>query len=213
MTTDLSNFHDGVPPRWTSPRLANVISASSRDRGESMSISERLAKDRIVFLAGEVNDESALYVTSYLFHLEATDPNSDIYLYINSPGGSVTAGFAIFDAMEYIRCDVVTVCLGMAASMGAFLLACGTPGKRVALPHATVMIHQPLYGYQGQATDMEIHVRQVLRVKETLNRILSERTGKSIEEVGRDTERDHFLTAAEAKDYGIVDQVIAKRPR
>jgi len=177
------------------------------------SVAERLAADRIVFLAGPVDDSNALYVTSYLFHLEASDPNADVYLYINSPGGSVTAGLAIYDAMEYVRCDVATVCLGMAASMGAFLLACGAPGKRVALASSTIMVHQPLYGYQGQATDMEIHVKQVLRVKQNLNTILSERTGKHIEEIRRDTERDFFLTAQEAREYGLVDRVVSKRGR
>ena len=213
MDLDLTNFQDGRPPKWVSPRLGSIMNAHGGERSESISISERLAKDRIVFLAGEVNDESAMYVTSYLFHLEAADPDSPIYLYINSPGGSVTAGFAIYDAMEYVRCDVVTVCLGMGASMAAFLLACGAPGKRIALPHTTIMIHQPLYGYQGQATDMEIHVRQVLRIKETLNKRLSERTGRPFDEIRRDTERDHFLTAQEAKEYGLVDQVVAKRPQ
>ena len=182
------------------------------NRGErSYDIFSRLLNDRIVMLSEEVNDTTASLVVAQLLYLEAQDPDRDIHFYINSPGGSVTAGLAIYDTMQYIKADVETICIGMAASMGAFLLAAGAKGKRYALPNAEIMIHQPLGGMQGQATDMAIHVDRMLKIKENLNRILAERTGKSYEQICADTERDHFLTAAEAAEYGIVDKVIEKR--
>ncbi|MCI6907556.1 MAG: ATP-dependent Clp endopeptidase proteolytic subunit ClpP [Clostridiales bacterium] len=182
------------------------------NRGErSYDIFSRLLNDRIVMLSEEVNDTTASLVVAQLLYLEAQDPARDIHFYINSPGGSVTAGLAIYDTMQYIKADVETICIGMAASMGAFLLAAGAKGKRYALPNAEIMIHQPLGGMQGQATDMAIHVDRMLKIKENLNRILAERTGKSYEQICADTERDHFLTAAEAAEYGIIDKVIEKR--
>ena len=181
-------------------------------RGErSYDIYSRLLNDRIIFLSDEVNDATASLVVAQLLYLEAQDNTKDISLYINSPGGSVTAGFAIFDTMNFIKCDVSTICVGMAASMGAFLLAAGAKGKRYALPNSEIMIHQPLGGMQGQASDMKIHADHIIKTRERLNAILSERTGKSIEEITRDTERDNFLSAAEAADYGLIDKVIDKR--
>jgi ATP-dependent Clp protease protease subunit len=178
-------------------------------RGErSYDIFSRLLKERIIMLSGEVNDDSANLIVAQLLFLESEDPDKDIYLYINSPGGSITAGNAIYDTMQYIKCDVSTICIGMAASMGAFLLSSGTKGKRFALPNAEVMIHQPLGGFQGQATDFEIHAKRILKMKETLNRILSENTGKPLETIKADVERDNFMTAEEAKAYGLVDEVI-----
>lgn len=182
------------------------------EQKESMSIMQRLLKDRIIFLNGQVDGNTVNYVVPCLFHLESLDPEADILLYINSPGGSISDGMAIFDAMEYIRCDVATICMGLAASMGAFLLACGAPGKRIALPHSEIMIHQPLAQFPyRQATDLEIHTRHLVRLKETLNRILSERTGQDFKRIKQDVERDYFMTAEEAKEYGIVDEVISKR--
>ncbi|MBE7046487.1 MAG: ATP-dependent Clp endopeptidase proteolytic subunit ClpP [Ruminococcaceae bacterium] len=181
-------------------------------RGErSYDIYSRLLKDRIIFLSDEVNDVTASLVVAQLLFLEAEDPTKDIHLYINSPGGSITAGMAIYDTMQYIKCDVSTICIGMAASMGAFLLCAGAKGKRYALPNSEVMIHQPLGGMQGQATDIKIHADRILKMKSTLNRILSERCGKPIEVIEHDTERDNFLTAEEAKAYGLVDEVITNR--
>jgi ATP-dependent Clp protease protease subunit len=175
-------------------------------------IYSRLLNDRIIFLSDEVNDVTASIVVAELLLLEAQDPDKDIYLYINSPGGSVTAGMAIYDTMNYIKCDVSTICIGLAASMGAFLLSSGAKGKRIALPNSEIMIHQPLVGgMQGQATDIKIHADQLLRTKENLNRILAQNTGKSIEEISRDTERDNFMTAAQAAQYGLIDKVIDKR--
>ncbi|MBE6929489.1 MAG: ATP-dependent Clp endopeptidase proteolytic subunit ClpP [Clostridia bacterium] len=182
------------------------------NRGErSYDIYSRLLNDRIIILSEEVNDVTASLVVAQLLYLEAQDPDRDIQLYINSPGGSVTAGMAIYDTMQYIKADVSTICIGMAASMGAFLLAAGAKGKRYALPNSEIMIHQPLGGMQGQATDMQIHVERMLKIKENLNKILAERTGKSYEQVCQDTERDHFLTAEEAREYGLIDAVIEKR--
>ena len=182
------------------------------NRGErSYDIYSRLLKDRIIFLGEEVNDVSASLVVAQLLFLEAEDPDKDISLYINSPGGSITAGMAIYDTMQYIKCDVSTICVGMAASMGAFLLAAGAKGKRFALPNSEVMIHQPLGGMQGQATDIKIHADRIIKMKETLNTILSERTGQTLEQITKDTERDNFMTAYEAKEYGLVDEVIEKR--
>lgn len=181
-------------------------------RGErSYDIYSRLLNDRIIFLSDEVNDATASLVVAQLLYLEAQDNTKDISLYINSPGGSVSAGFAIFDTMNFIKCDVSTICVGMAASMGAFLLAAGAKGKRYALPNSEIMIHQPLGGMQGQASDMKIHADHIIKTRERLNTILSERTGKSIDEITRDTERDNFLSAAEAAEYGLIDKVIDKR--
>ena len=182
------------------------------NRGErSFDIYSRLLKDRIVFLDGEVNDASASIVVAELLFLEGEDPDKDISLYINSPGGSVTAGMAIYDTMQYIKCDVSTICIGMAASMGAFLLTAGAKGKRYALPNSEIMIHQPLGGMQGQASDMQIHAEHIVATKEKLNRILSERTGQPYEKIVADTDRDNFLSAAAAKEYGLIDEVIEKR--
>lgn len=182
------------------------------NRGErSYDIYSRLLNDRIVFLADEVNDTTASLVVAQLLYLESQDPDKDISLYIDSPGGSITAGMAIFDTMNYIKCDVSTICIGMAASMGAFLLAAGAPGKRLALPNSEIMIHQPLGGMQGQATDIKIHADRIIRMRQTLNEILARETGKSIEEITRDTERDNFMTAKEAAEYGLIDKVIEKR--
>ena len=177
-------------------------------RGErSYDIFSRLLKERIVFLGEEVNETTASLVVAQLLFLEAEDPDKDIHLYINSPGGSVTAGMAIYDTMNFIKCDVSTVCIGMAASMGAFLLAGGAKGKRYALPNAEIMIHQPLGGAQGQATEIEIAAKHILRTKEKLNRILAENTGKDIEVIAADTERDNWKTAEEAKEYGLIDHI------
>lgn len=181
-------------------------------RGErSYDIYSRLLNDRIIFLADEVNDVTASLVVAQLLYLEAKDPEKDISLYINSPGGSVTAGMAIFDTMNFIKCDVSTICIGMAASMGAFLLAAGAKGKRLALPNSEIMIHQPLGGMQGQASDIKIHADHIMRTRETINRILASETGKTLEEIERDTERDNFMSAKEAMEYGLIDKVIDKR--
>ena len=182
------------------------------NRGErSYDIFSRLLNDRIVMLCEEVNDATASLVVAQLLFLEGQDPEKDIHLYINSPGGSISAGMAIYDTMQYIKCDVSTICLGMAASMGAFLLAAGTKGKRFALPNSEIMIHQPSGGAQGQATDISIHANHILRVKDKLNQILSERTGQPLDVVKRDTERDNFMTAQEALEYGLIDKVIEHR--
>lgn len=181
-------------------------------RGErSYDIYSRLLNDRIIFLSDEVNDVTASLVVAQMLYLEAQDPDKDIYLYINSPGGSITAGMAIYDTMNYIKCDVSTICVGMAASMGAFLLSSGAKGKRFALPNAEVMIHQPLGGMQGQATDIKIHADRIIKIKAKLNKLLSEQTGKPLETIERDTERDNFMTADEACEYGLVDKVITKK--
>jgi ATP-dependent Clp protease, protease subunit len=181
-------------------------------RGErSYDIFSRLLKERIVFLGSEVNDVIANLITAQLLFLESEDPEKDIYLYINSPGGSVTAGLAIYDTMQYIRPPVATVCVGQAASMGAVLLAGGAAGKRSALPHARIMIHQPLGGFQGQASDVEIHAREMLRVKRELNAIVCRHTGKDLKQLEKDADRDFFMTAMEAKEYGIIDEIFEKR--
>ena len=181
-------------------------------RGErSYDIFSRLLNDRIIFLSEEVNDTTASLVVAQLLYLEAQDPDKDIQFYINSPGGSVTAGMAIYDTMQYIKCDVATICVGMAASMGAFLLSSGTKGKRMALPNSEIMIHQPSAGTQGQITDMAIHLKRLENVKTRMNRILSENTGKPVEQVKADSERDHWMIAEEAREYGLVDKVIYKR--
>ena len=182
------------------------------NRGErSYDIFSRLLNDRIIFLGEEVNDTTASLVVAQLLYLEAQDPDKDIQMYINSPGGSVTAGMAIYDTMQYIKCDVSTICIGMAASMGAFLLSSGARGKRIALPNAEIMIHQPSAGTQGQITDMAIHLKRLEVVKSRMNRILAENTGKPIEVVTADCERDNFMTAQEAVEYGLVDKVIDRR--
>ena len=182
-------------------------------RGErSYDIYSRLLKDRIIFLCDEVNDVTAGLVVAQLLFLESEDPDKDIHLYINSPGGSITAGMAIYDTMQYIKPDVSTTCIGMAASMGAFLLASGAKGKRFALPNSEIMIHQPLGGTRGQATDIEIHAKRILKMKDNLNKILSERTGQPLEKIKQDTERDNFMEAIEAKEYGLIDEVVTKRP-
>ena len=181
-------------------------------RGErSYDIYSRLLKDRIIFLGEEVNDVTASLIVSQLLFLESEDPGKDISLYINSPGGSVSAGFAIYDTMNYIKCDVSTICMGMAASMGAFLLSGGTKGKRMALPNATIMIHQPSGGAQGQATEINIVAEQILKTRQRLNEILAANTGKPLEVIARDTERDNYMTAQEAKEYGLIDRVIVSR--
>ncbi len=178
----------------------------------SYDIYSRLLKDRIVFLADEVNDVTASLVVAQLLYLEVEDADKDIYLYINSPGGSVTAGMAIYDTMNFIKCDVSTVCIGMAASMGAFLLSAGAKGKRLALPNSEIMIHQPLGGAQGQASDIKIQAEHILRTRDKLNTILAENTGRPIEEIARDTDRDNWMTAEAAKEYGLIDKVIVHRP-
>ena len=182
------------------------------NRGErSYDIFSRLLNGRIIMLSEEVNDTSASLVVAQLLYLEGQDPTKDISLYINSPGGSVTAGMAIYDTMQYVKCDVSTICIGMAASMGAFLLSCGAKGKRFALPNSEIMIHQPMGGAQGQASDVKIHAEHILRIREKLNGILAENTGRPLEEIARDTERDNFMTAEQAAAYGLVDKVIYKR--
>ena len=182
-------------------------------RGErSYDIYSRLLNDRIIFLADEVNDVTASLVVAQMLYLEVEDPDKDIALYINSPGGSVTAGMAIYDTMNYIKCDVSTICIGMAASMGAFLLSSGAKGKRFALPNSEIMIHQPLGGMQGQATDIKIPADHILRTRDTLNSILAKNTGKPIDVIAKDTDRDNFMSAEEAMNYGLIDKVIERRP-
>jgi ATP-dependent Clp protease, protease subunit len=181
-------------------------------RGErAYDIYSRLLRERIVFLVGPVNDQTANIVVAQMLFLESENPDKEIFLYINSPGGSVSAGLSIYDTMQFIKPDVSTLCMGLAASMGAFLLAAGTKGKRLALPNSRIMIHQPSGGTQGQASDIEIQAREILRLRETLNQILSDRTGQSLEKVRADSERDYFMSAPEARDYGLIDQVIEKR--
>ena len=181
-------------------------------RGErSYDIYSRLLNDRIIFLADEVNDVTASLVVAQLLYLEAQDPDKDIFLYINSPGGSISAGMAIYDTMNFIKCDVSTICVGMAASMGAFLLSSGAKGKRYALPNSEVMIHQPLGGMQGQASDIKIHSDHILRIRDKLNRLLAEQTGKPLKTIQKDTERDNYMTAEQACAYGLVDKVITKK--
>lgn len=189
-----------------------VVEQSSRGE-RAYDIYSRLLKERIIFLNGGVEDEMAKLIVAQLLFLEAEDPEKDIHLYINSPGGVVTAGMAIYDTMNFIRPDVSTLCVGQACSMGAFLLSGGAKGKRFALPHARVMIHQPLGGYRGQATDIEIHAQEILKIKRTLNQRMAEHSGKSLEQLQKDTERDNFMSAQEAKDYGLIDDVIAHREK
>ncbi len=193
-------------------RAANMPYVIEQDgRGErSYDIFSRLLNDRIIFLSDEVNDLTSSLVVAQMLYLESVDPDKDISFYINSPGGSVTAGMAIYDTMQFVKCDVTTICIGMAASMGAFLLAAGTKGKRLALPHSEIMIHQPSGGAQGQCSDIKIRADLLLRTRDTLNRILAERTGRSIEEIERDTERDNFMTAEQALEYGLIDRIIER---
>jgi ATP-dependent Clp protease protease subunit len=181
-------------------------------RGErAYDIYSRLLKERIIFLGSGVNDDVSNVIVAQLLFLEAEDPEKDITFYVNSPGGSVTAGMAIYDTMQYVKCDIATLCMGQAASMGAFLLAAGTEGKRYSLPNARIMIHQPMGGFQGQATDIDIQAKEILRLKNDLNRLLAHHTGKSLKKISADTERDYFMSAEEAMEYGLVDKVLAKR--
>ena len=188
-----------------------VIEQTSRGGERSYDIYSRLLKERIIFLADEVNDQTASLVVAQLLFLESEDPNKDIQLYINSPGGSVTAGMAIYDSMNYIKCDVSTICIGMAASMGAFLLSSGAKGKRLALPNAEVMIHQPSGGAKGQATEIQIVAENILKTKKKLNEILAANTGQTVEKIAEDTERDNFMSAEEAKAYGLIDEIVESR--
>ena len=200
-------YQTGMPQ---SALVPTVIEQTNRGE-RAYDIFSRLLNDRIIFLSDEVNDATASLVVAQLLFLEAQDPDKDISLYINSPGGSVTAGMAIYDTMNFIKCDVSTICIGMAASMGAFLLSAGTKGKRIALPHSEIMIHQPLGGAQGQASDIKIRAELILRTRDMLNKILSENTGKPIEEIERDTDRDYFMTAQQALEYGIIDKIYTHR--
>jgi ATP-dependent Clp protease protease subunit len=190
--------------------IPTVIEKSGRGE-RAYDIYSRLLKDRIIMLSGEIEDHMASLIVAQLLFLEAEDPEKDIYLYINSPGGVVTAGMSIYDTMNYIKPDVVTICMGQAASMGAFLLSSGEKGKRFALPHARIMIHQPLGGAQGQATDIEIHAKEILRMKKELNSILAKNTGQSVRKITADTERDNFMSAKEAVEYGLIDKVLEKK--
>ena len=192
------------------PLVPNVIEQTPHGE-RAYDIYSRLLNDRIILLTDTVTDQTASLVVAQMLFLEAQDPDKDIYFYINSPGGSVSAGFAIYDTMNYIKCDVSTICVGMAASMGAFLLSAGAKGKRLALPNSEIMIHQPLGGAKGQATDIKIQADLILRTRDNLNRILAENTGRSIEEIARDTERDNFMTAEQALEYGLIDKIFAKR--
>ena len=201
------NYNPFYPQDALVPMVVEQTSRGER----SYDIFSRLLNDRIIFLSDEVNDTTASLVVAQLLFLEAQDPDKDISFYINSPGGSVTAGMAIYDTMQFIKCDVSTICIGMAASMGAFLLAAGTKGKRFALPHSEIMIHQPLGGAKGQASDIKIQAELILRTRDMLNKILSERTGKPVEEIERDTDRDNFMTAEQALEYGLIDRIFEKR--
>ena len=192
------------------PLVPMVVEQTSRGE-RSFDIYSRLLNDRIIFLADEVNDATASLVVAQMLYLEAQDPDKDVYFYINSPGGSISAGMAIYDTMNYIKCDVSTICIGMAASMGAFLLSSGAKGKRFALPNSEIMIHQPLGGMQGQASDIKIHADHILKIRDKLNKLLSEQTGKPLKTIERDTERDNFMSADEAQEYGLIDKVITKK--
>ena len=203
-------MNDRMPKMPRNALVPMVIEQTGRGE-RSYDIFSRLLGDRIIFLSDEVNDVTASLVVAQLLFLEAQDPDKDIFFYINSPGGSVTAGLAIYDTMNFIKCDVCTICIGMAASMGAFLLSAGTKGKRFALPHSEIMIHQPLGGAQGQASDIKIRAELILRTRDMLHKILSENTGKPIEVIERDTDRDYFMTAEQALEYGLIDRIYAKR--
>ena len=199
-------------PRFYSQDALVPMVVEQTNRGErSYDIFSRLLNDRIIFLSDEVNDATASLVVAQLLFLEAQDPDKDISFYINSPGGSVTAGMAIYDTMQFIKCDVSTICIGMAASMGAFLLAAGTKGKRFALPHSEIMIHQPLGGAKGQASDIKIQAELILRTRDMLNKILAEKTGKPVKTIEKDTDRDNFMTAEQALEYGLIDRILEKR--
>jgi len=193
-----------------SPLVPMVVEQSNRGE-RAYDIYSRLLKDRIIFLGSAIDDQVANLVIAQLLFLEAEEPDKDIFIYINSPGGSITAGMAIYDTIQYIKSDVSTICVGLAASMGAFLLAAGAPGKRRALPNSEIMIHQPMGGTQGQAIDIEIHAKRIIKIKEQLNKILAERTGQSLERIEKDTDRDYFMSAEEAKVYGIIDEVIFRK--
>ena len=205
MMNDL--FKMGMPQSYLVPTVIEQTGRGER----AYDIYSRLLNDRIVFLSDEVNDATASLVVAQLLFLEAQDPDKDISFYINSPGGSVTAGMAIYDTMNFIKCDVSTICIGMAASMGAFLLSAGAKGKRIALPHSEIMIHQPLGGAQGQASDIKIRADLILRTRDMLNKILAENTGKSIEQIEKDTDRDNFMTAEQALEYGLIDKIYTHR--
>ncbi len=191
--------------------LVPMVVDQTANGERSYDIYSRLLEDRIIFLSGEIDDNTANLVVAQLIYLEGKNPDKDISLYINSPGGSVTAGMAIYDTIQFIKCDVQTICIGMAASMGAFLLASGTKGKRFALPNSEIMIHQPLGGYQGQASDIKIHAEHILKIKEKMNKILSETCGKDLKTIQDDTDRDNFMSAEEAKDYGLIDDIFYTR--
>ena len=200
-------------PRARTALVPTVIEQTHRgERG--WDVFSRLLKDRVVFLGAEIDDDLANVVIAQLLFLDAEDPRKDIMLYVNSPGGGVSAGLAIYDTMQYLHCDVATYCMGQAASMGSFLLAAGARGKRFALPHARVMVHQPLAGFQGQATDIEIHAREILQTRDLLNELYARHTGQPVERISRDTERDNFMSAAEAREYGLIDEILTtlKRP-
>ena len=205
MMNDL--YNTGMPRSYLVPTVVEQTGRGER----AYDIYSRLLNDRIIFLSDEVNDATASLVVAQLLFLEAQDPDKDISLYINSPGGSVTAGMAIYDTMNFIKCDVSTICIGMAASMGAFLLSAGAKGKRIALPHSEIMIHQPLGGAQGQASDIKIRADLILRTRDMLNKILAENTGKSIEQIEKDTDRDNFMTAEQALEYGLIDKIYTHR--
>ena len=206
----LHMFNSEDQERMASTLVPMVIEQTARGE-RSFDIYSRLLKDRVIFLTGEVEDHMSDLIVAQLLFLESEDPDKDIYLYINSPGGVVTAGLAIYDTMQYIKPDVCTLCMGQACSMGSFLLTGGAPGKRFALPNSRIMIHQPLGGFKGQATDIMIHAQETQRIKQTLNSILAKHTGKSIEDITRDTERDNFMTSQEALEYGLIDKVITHR--
>ena len=198
------------PKNYVNDALVPMVVEQTNRGARPYDIFSRLLNDRIIFLSDEVNDLTSSLVVAQMLYLESVDPDKDISFYINSPGGSVTAGMAIYDTMQFVKCDVTTICIGMAASMGAFLLAAGTKGKRLALPHSEIMIHQPSGGAQGQCSDIKIRADLLLRTRDTLNRILAERTGRSIEEIERDTERDNFMTAEQALEYGLIDRIIER---
>jgi ATP-dependent Clp protease, protease subunit len=204
--------HDKTPTDPLGLGMVPIVIETSGRGERAYDIYSRLLRERIVFLVGPVNDQTANLVVAQLLFLESENPDKDIFLYINSPGGSVSAGMSIYDTMQFIKPDVSTLCMGMAASMGAFLLAAGTKGKRIALPHSRIMIHQPSGGSQGQATDIEIQAREILKLRELLNQILAARTGQPIEKIRTDSERDYYMSSNEAREYGLVDQVIERRP-
>ncbi len=193
------------------PLIPYVIEQNQRGGERAFDIYSRLLRDRIVFLGGALDDEVANLLIAQLLFLEADDPDKDVHLYINSPGGSVTSGLAVYDTMQYVRTDIATICLGQAASMGAFLLAAGAPGKRMSLPNSQILIHQPMGGVSGQATDIDIHAREILKTRDRMNRILAHHTGRSVEQIAKDTDRDYHLTGSEAQEYGLIDRVVTQR--